>query len=129
MSQMDPECIKLCDAVNRIPGIRTIDSCCGHGEYSFRIFFIASSLKALSPLVYWFSQCHCGQSGWQIIARTDCSMMPVNFMIEGPILALGENPADEIASHINGFADEVVNENGKYKPDFVTDRGWEDEHV
>jgi len=35
----DPEVVPLCKALNTLPGIETIESCCGHGEYPFRIWF------------------------------------------------------------------------------------------
>ena len=36
---MDKECLELCDAMNALPGIRTIESCCGHSGSPFSIFF------------------------------------------------------------------------------------------
>ena len=81
---MDPECVRLCAAMNLVPGISTIESCCGHGETAFRIWFVASDLEDLPPILYWFDGCHCGHSGWTITASTDCAMSPVHFMVEGP---------------------------------------------
>lgn len=37
--RMDAECIPLCDAMNSIKGIRTVESCCGHGKTSFDVWF------------------------------------------------------------------------------------------
>ena len=53
--KMDPECIALCEAMNKLPGIRTTESCCGHGERSYHIWFKADGLESLPKLVYWFS--------------------------------------------------------------------------
>ena len=36
---MDKECIALCNAINKIPGLRTIESCCGHDEREYRIWW------------------------------------------------------------------------------------------
>lgn len=36
---MDKECLRLCDALNDIPGITTQESCCGHGSRNFNIWF------------------------------------------------------------------------------------------
>jgi hypothetical protein len=44
---MDPECIKLCDALNELPGVRTIMSCCGHGRHPFTVDFLCSSFDSL----------------------------------------------------------------------------------
>ncbi len=35
----DPEVVELCNAMNALPGITTLESCCGHGKIPFRIFF------------------------------------------------------------------------------------------
>jgi hypothetical protein len=44
---MDPECIEICDALNEIPGIETMESCCGHGKFRFSVWFKASDLSPL----------------------------------------------------------------------------------
>lgn len=36
---MDREVLPLCNALNSLPGITTISSCCGHGERRFSIIF------------------------------------------------------------------------------------------
>jgi len=36
---MDPLCIPLCDALNSCSGIKTVESCCGHGNEPYRIWF------------------------------------------------------------------------------------------
>jgi len=36
---MDSECIDLCNAMNALPNISTMESCCGHNESEFKIFF------------------------------------------------------------------------------------------
>lgn len=83
-SNMDRECIELCEALNQIEGIRTVESCCGHGKSAYCIWLVTDSLGAL-PLVAWsFDGCHCGHYGWRVVVQTDCSMAPLVFMIEGP---------------------------------------------
>ena len=42
---MDEECIDLCDAMNSLPGIVTINSCCGHGLNPYSIFFRVTNSK------------------------------------------------------------------------------------
>jgi hypothetical protein len=96
--KMDPECIKLCDAMNKVPGIRTIESCCGHGERPYRIWFKSKNLKSLPLLLYWFDRCHVGYPGWNVSVSTDCAMSPVTFMVEGPIGAYSES--DDIAKSL-----------------------------
>ena len=42
-ADMDPECIWLCDVLNALPGIRTFESCCGHGAHPFRISLVVTN--------------------------------------------------------------------------------------
>lgn len=44
---MDRECISLCDALNSIEGVRTYESCCGHGKDNFEIFMKITDWDAL----------------------------------------------------------------------------------
>ena len=55
---MDNECINLCNALNEIKGIQTIESCCGHGDESFSI---------------WVKLCKNHFENLHIIARALCS--------------------------------------------------------
>ncbi len=103
---MDKECKELCEAVNLLPGIRTIESCCGHGKIEYHIWFITEGLDHLPALLYWLSACHSGQSGWLCRVTTDCAMSPVTFLIEGPKGDKGYKASIEIASCIR----ERVNE-------------------
>lgn len=72
---MDKECIRLCDAMNRFPGIMTLASCCGHGSKDFNIFFIVTGDhdKDLPILLYYFDRCHTRVPGWRVEVFTDCS--------------------------------------------------------
>jgi hypothetical protein len=82
---MDLECVKLCTAMNRLPGIETFESCCGHGDRPFKVWFFAESLEVLPALLYWFDACHSGVQGWRVYVTTDCAMSPAKFEAEGPI--------------------------------------------
>ena len=50
---IDPECIGLCQAMNAMPGITTVESCCGHGETPFQIWFKVARLRDLPRFLYW----------------------------------------------------------------------------
>lgn len=62
--KMDPEVVDLCNAMNALPGIRTFESCCGHGKYPFQIWFEVRDPAGLFFLVrcvdrrYW-------EHGWR----------------------------------------------------------------
>jgi len=87
--------------MNLIPGIKTVESCCGHGEWPFKIWFIADTLESLPPLLYWFDPCHCGLREWAATVYTDCAMSPVVFRITGPVGTEAYDGAEKIAHLIN----------------------------
>ena len=98
---MDPECVSICDAINKIPGVHTIESCCGHSKYPFRVWFIVSNLKRLPGLLYYLDPCHVGFR-WKCEAYTDCSMAPVRFMVES------ESVGKESYLEANIIAEKVI---------------------
>ncbi len=102
VGKMDPECIPLCDAINRAPGLQTTESCCGHGRSPFRIWFRVTDPVNFSMLLYFLVPCHVGFR-WTCQAQTDCAMSPVRYYIES--LVKGEEAykqANVIAEEING---------------------------
>ena len=82
---IDIECEPLCCALNLLPSILTVESCCGHGESPFRIWFETCDFHYLPAAVYFFDRCHCGLYGWYVAVTTDCAMSPVCFKITGPV--------------------------------------------
>jgi len=104
--KMDPECVALCDAMNRFEGIRTNESCCGHGKDNFRIWFSAESLDVLPPLLYYFASCHSGVYGWSVRVKTDCGMSPAHFCAESEEMGNGTYlDAEKIAECMNDYLD------------------------
>ncbi len=80
-SKLDPECRPLFRAMNALPGIETIESCCGHEKEPFQMWFVARSLRALPRLLYFIDVCHVGFN-WDCRVRTDCAMSPVVFWLQ-----------------------------------------------
>lgn len=79
-ARLDPECLALCVALNKLPGITTFSSCCGHGREPYRIWFDVARLAALQPVVLLAADC---TRRWQVIA-SDCLLAPICFVLEGP---------------------------------------------
>ncbi len=77
---MDPECIRLCDTLNVMPGVRTVESCCGHGTRSFRIWFEAVDLDALRPLLNAIYD----DPLWRVDVRVASGSDTIVFCLEGP---------------------------------------------
>ena len=71
---MDKECIPLCDALNKLPGIRTTYSCSGHGQRrkkhrkNFIIFFRPDNFESLFLVSRYLCSCPTGDifSEWEI---------------------------------------------------------------
>ena len=49
-SDMDKECIELCEVLNSLPTVQTFESCCGHLKDRFSIWFFCDNIGVLSCL-------------------------------------------------------------------------------
>ena len=94
---IDKECQALVDAINLLPGMHTTESCCGHGEYPFRIWFRPEHPNHMLPLLYYINSCHIGFKGWRVEVYTDCAMSHVIWLLEGTIGSNSYKQANEIA--------------------------------
>ncbi len=81
---MDAECVDLCDTLNSIKGIQTVESCCGHNYQPYCIFFKCFDLAALRFIQsciderYWQHG-----SDWKITTYiSDTGPEPLNFLLE-----------------------------------------------
>jgi hypothetical protein len=84
-NEIDEEVRHLCRAMNSVSKkICTVEACAGHGRHPVWIFFECRSLRELPKLLYWFSACHSGESGWKVTVATDCAMSFPTFCLEGP---------------------------------------------
>ena len=77
--RMDPECIPICDALNALPGIRTFESCCGHGKRPFMVFFRATKIAYLRPILM---EVH-DRRGWTLEAQWANGGDTIYFMLCG----------------------------------------------
>jgi hypothetical protein len=94
---IDIECVALCEAMNKFPGIKTFESCCGHGTDPYRVFFDAIDLHALTQIVYYFDSCYCGFYGWSVVVKTNYNM------ILGPSGAEAYEQAAKIAQIMSDY--------------------------
>jgi hypothetical protein len=108
---IDHECVVLCEAMNKMPGIHTVQSCCGHGKDEFCIWFKAENLEVLPALLYWFDICHSGVAEWEIIVETDCAMSPVTFLAKSTSKGIqAYSESNIIAECIEKYLDEYPQE-------------------
>jgi hypothetical protein len=89
---LDEPVVNLVEALNRVDGIRTCLSCCGHEEDPYYIWFNARSVDAVRPL---FGKLR-PYRGWSI------TMDPKDFTFElqGPKGERAYREADELAAAI-----------------------------
>lgn len=90
--RMDRECVALCNALNALKGITTFESCCGHGDQPFLVWFFATEVQLSAPILRALDH------QWRItLSHVDCPYR-VAFLLEGP-----SNPkaGDELAEYIH----------------------------
>jgi hypothetical protein len=93
---MDRECIGLCDALNELPGIKTSESCCGHGERPFQVWFFAETVTALVPIMKALDH------HWRVLVTHVDLPYRIAFLLEGPNVP---SAGDELAEYVH--ADET----------------------
>lgn len=49
-TDVDCECVSLCNTLNRLPDVETYESCSGHGENPFSVWFKCTNIDTLSRL-------------------------------------------------------------------------------
>lgn len=66
-SNMDKECIEICDALNNLTGVYTTESCCGHCKDKFMIFLNCNNEYSLSVIARVFDKRYIGTSQlWKV---------------------------------------------------------------
>ena len=106
--RMDPECVRVCDAMNLIEGIETTESCCGHGDTPFRIWFDVKDIRALYPIVRSIDPRYSGRwmERWSCeVVSTDIPNNAVVFALRGEVGSDTYDEANHIADFITEFLD------------------------
>lgn len=105
---MDPECVNLCNAINLIKGVRTFESCGGHGKRNFNVWLKCNNSKQLFPIIRQISRNYDGVT-WKLEAElTDMPKTPVVFLLHsnGATGFLAYMEAEEIAKRIVRMLDD-----------------------
>lgn len=103
--QMDKECVRLCDAINKIPGLKTCWSCCGHGKEKFQVWFEVESVKNLPILLYFLDPQNSMLNYWwqcEVVAHFGMGRATFQIIADG----VGKEvygDADEIADQLENF--------------------------
>lgn len=68
---MDMECILLCDALNELPDVETFESCCGHFENPYQIWFKTKNPYSVAVIARAIDRRYSGiQMDWMLNAET-----------------------------------------------------------
>ena len=73
---MDAECIGLCTLLNRLPGVETYESCCGHLQNPYWVFFNCNDLRTVTRLGRAVSKNY-SDGKWEIVVDS-CDTHPSN---------------------------------------------------
>lgn len=103
---MDEECIPLCNAMNSINGIETLECCCGHGKRPFLIIYQADNIQSLFFVARCFDNRYGGGKWNHEISVSDTiknNLPPTRFMISTTKLKGKEayKVAEEMVRNIN----------------------------
>ena len=97
--EIDKDIVNIVKAMNKFPGIRTVESCSGHGKQPASIFFVPETIDALPALLYYFDWCHSGVY-WPVHVYTDCSASRATWVVEseemGPLAYIEGNTIAEV---------------------------------
>ena len=68
-TDVDCECVSLCNTLNRLPDVETYESCSGHGENPFSVWFKCSNIDTLSRLGRVVNKNY-SDGNWEIVLDT-----------------------------------------------------------
>lgn len=68
-ADVDCECVSICNTLNRFPDVETYESCSGHGENPFSVWFKCSNIDTLSRLGRAVSRNY-SDGNWEIVLDT-----------------------------------------------------------
>lgn len=66
-NDIDDDCRQICYILNRLPGIKTFESCCGHGKAIFNVWFKCNNMESLSRLARAVNKNY-SDGNWEIVA-------------------------------------------------------------
>lgn len=102
-SDIDPECIELCNTLNSLPLTETFESCSGHGKYLFSIWFKCHSLDVISRLGRAVAKNY-SDGNWEIIVdSTDVDPMGIFWLRTNKILS-----KEQLEISLKGLIDNII---------------------
>ena len=110
---MDPECIELCDCINSLPGLKTSESCCGHGKRPFIIFFYIENFDSLGEQGLFFLTRCIDRRYWKYghIWKLELSVGDMSSITNYPtsfLLHSGDSKGDEAYNQCKDLIDNMI---------------------
>lgn len=68
-ADVDCECVSICNTLNRLPDVETFESCSGHGEHPFSVWFKCANIDTLSRLGRAVNKNY-SDGNWEIVVDT-----------------------------------------------------------
>jgi len=120
-SDIDEQCIELCDILNRLPFVETVESCAGHGEHPYWVFFKCVDIGVLSRLGRSVARNY-SDGNWEIIVDS-CDVDPYGMFWLRTKSILKDDQLNESLKHLienieywfNDTFDNYFNNNKKMK--------------
>jgi hypothetical protein len=107
---LDPECLQLCLALNRLDDIQTTCSCCGHGKEKFSVWFQVSNLNSRSLLLLSKLLCGCKYDfNFDLKIYYNDTFETIYFCIKSKTIDINNFIlANQLAQTINDYIDNKV---------------------
>jgi len=100
---MDKDCVELCNTLNRLPGCETYESCSGHGNHEYWIFFTCTNINTLSRLGRATFKTY-SDGNWEIVVDS-CDGDPIGrFWLRTKTIL----PNDILKESINGLIENIL---------------------
>lgn len=102
-AQLDSECVSLCEAINRLPHVYTVESCCGHGRDPYMIWCRVDSLEGMQLLGRLTCRRHgCSTVLEFVVDHGTCDYEPgvAWVILRGPPGKASYEAAQQLADHI-----------------------------
>ena len=121
-SDMDEKCVDLCNTLNRLPFVETRESCSGHGEHPYWVFFRCTDIGVLSRLGRAVAKNY-SDNNWEIVVDS-CDGDPYGCFWLRTKEVLPDNVLDESLKNLienilywfDDVYDEYFNPDGSEKP-------------
>lgn len=83
---IDKECLLLCEELNKLDGVETTESCCGHLKSPYNIFICCKSFTSLAIIARAIDERYCGTKYvWKLVVETSDDKPCFNFMLTSEI--------------------------------------------